>query len=101
MTNKQSRGRQRQPEPPDRPLAEILPILEEFERRGGAVCLSWVCPACHERIIWPVPNRYVPDEYTHQCKHDGTPCGHRYTGDRFRLFVLMRPPNYQLPPSPN
>ena len=71
----------------------LLPILRQWRELGAAICLAWTCPACGERIIYPVPNFYDPDAYTHHRKHDGTSCGHHYMGDLFGLVALYMPPS--------
>ena len=83
--------------PPDAPIHVPLPILRPWRGLGAAICLAWTCPACGEPIIYPVANFYDPDAYTHHRKHDGTTCGHHYTGDLFGLVALYMPPSAQGP----
>jgi len=74
----------------------LLPILRQWRELGAAICLAWTCPACG-RIIYPVPNFYDPDAYTHHRKHDGTPWGHHYMGELFGLVALYLPPSPKRP----
>lgn len=76
--------------PEDKPLEEIIKMVESIAEKGGSAFIKWTCPKCGERVICAEANTTYEKGYQHEERGDGTPCGGLYTGNKFGLLAISQ-----------
>lgn len=74
---------------PDKPIEDILNLMEKVVAQGGLAYIKWTCPKCGERVTSDQANCFYMQGYKHTEKDDGTPCGETYRGTMFGLRALF------------
>lgn len=54
---------------PDKPIDQILQIMDEQVRVGNTVYFKYTCEGCGERVVSDQPNSYHLEGYTCSCGH--------------------------------
>lgn len=76
----------------DLPYPAIVDAMNAWIAKGYHVFIKWTCPLCGDRPMANEPDEFHTGGYVHEERHDGTPCGHLYTGGLYGLMAFKTDP---------
>ena len=68
----------------DKPVEEILSLMNDAIEKGFDCYVKWTCPACRQRAVSTDKNTFYTKGYLHE------DCGYLYTGKMFGLLASMK-----------